>query len=295
VEAIKTPNTYLDTLNTMKFEYDPQSDPEYLRNAAALENQVAQMMVGRGGLYSSVASSALQSRMINLQAEYMNSKRAEFNEQRNFALNMAKFEADRMNQYFNQLMSVKQQSQSEQNQEFNQNMKMSEFEAQQALDQWNKDYKTAQFNADIYYKNQDLAMERERLEIQRANAIADAQIANEKANLATRAKNLTSMIALYTEERKKLDEAEARANETPPMLMNSYLSMLQKSEATLAQAEQRIKAEALEIGQYSQTLDMLNAIRQEPAPVKIGTQTAVSGTNASGDYNYISTTTPVYK
>ena len=46
--------------NGTSFNYDSSQDPEYKRQAANLENQIVQSMVGRGGLYSSVTQQEVQ-------------------------------------------------------------------------------------------------------------------------------------------------------------------------------------------------------------------------------------------
>ncbi len=102
------PNPYIEEVQNMKFEYDPSQDQDYQMTAASYENQIAQMMVGRGGLYSSVARSALQNSLINLQMEFRKQKYSEFLADRNFKLQMAQFVSAENARAFSQAMQMKE-------------------------------------------------------------------------------------------------------------------------------------------------------------------------------------------
>ena len=83
------PNEYLEQLRGMEFQYDPMSDPEYVRSSSQLENQIMQSMNARGGMWSSVAQATLQSSMIDLQLGFRAQRHTEFLEERQFTLQMA--------------------------------------------------------------------------------------------------------------------------------------------------------------------------------------------------------------
>jgi len=70
------------------FSWDPSKDQEYLNDAAIIENQVTQMMVGRGGLYSSVHQATLTTQLISLQVEMRKQKYDEYVADRNFKMNI---------------------------------------------------------------------------------------------------------------------------------------------------------------------------------------------------------------
>ena len=101
-----TGNPYFDQLMSMKFDYDPAKDPEYINGAKVLENQVAQMMVGRGGLYSSVNQAALSSKLIEFQIALRKQKYEQYVQDRSFTLQMANTLWSRQDAAFNQYMTV---------------------------------------------------------------------------------------------------------------------------------------------------------------------------------------------
>lgn len=109
--VMNAPNASADKLNNMApFEYNAMNDPSYLRDASAIENQIANIMVGRGGLYSSVANNAIQAGLMNLQVQKSAEKRQQYVEDRNFLMNMAQNELSEKNAKFNQLMALKQEN-----------------------------------------------------------------------------------------------------------------------------------------------------------------------------------------
>jgi hypothetical protein len=97
---------YFDKATQMEFSYNPAEDQEYLRAASQIEQQVTDMMVGRGGLYSSVAHSALQNRLMSLQVDYQKQAYEKYLEERNYNLQLASFMADREDTAFEQQMAV---------------------------------------------------------------------------------------------------------------------------------------------------------------------------------------------
>ncbi len=100
-------NPYIEQLNAMQFQYNPFEDEEYNQRAAQYEQQVTDMMVGRGGLYSSVAQNALQAGLISLQQQMMEQRYQEFLNDRNFTLQMAQFVSDENARMFDQFITNK--------------------------------------------------------------------------------------------------------------------------------------------------------------------------------------------
>lgn len=98
----------LEKLSAMKFEYDPEEDPEYQRSAAILENSVTQAMVGRGMMYSSVHQSAMASKMLDLQVALRKQRYDEYLQDRSFMTDMIKMQLDVASTAFNQQMSLLQ-------------------------------------------------------------------------------------------------------------------------------------------------------------------------------------------
>jgi len=93
--ATDTWQNYYKKATETQFQYNPAEDQEYLRAASVLEQQVTDMMVGRGGLYSSVAHAALQSRLMSLQVDYQKMAYEKFTEERDYNMKIASFLADR--------------------------------------------------------------------------------------------------------------------------------------------------------------------------------------------------------
>ena len=168
-DALNAPNKYMDTLETMKFEYDPQSDAEYQRDAAGLENQVAQMMVGRGGLYSSVASSALQSGLINLQLNKTAQKYEEFKAERDFTFQMAQAERQANTDNFNKIMAIKGSQLDEY--KFKAQQKQQELENQYKALEFKMRQEEIAYNRKIQEQNLQIQREKARVENETQKAV----------------------------------------------------------------------------------------------------------------------------
>jgi hypothetical protein len=128
----------------MKFEWNSATDPDYLQEASNLENQVAQMMVGRGGLYSSVYQSALQSRLTELQAVMRKEKYSEFLQERTWLMQQAEFYADREDAEFSKNMQMLNYQMDLENQKFNQQMARAELQIKRQNAQYQKELANAQ-------------------------------------------------------------------------------------------------------------------------------------------------------
>ena len=140
------PNEYLEQVRTMEFSYDPMADPEYVQSAAQLENQVTQMMVGRGGMYSSVGQSALQSSLVNMQIAFRGQRHNEFIDNRNFTLQMAQFEEQRRESQFNQSLQAASFELETMRDDFNRITKLADREADQLRVQWDQQMQVAEFD-----------------------------------------------------------------------------------------------------------------------------------------------------
>lgn len=122
--AIANVNAQMETIANTVFDYNPLADQSYLRDAANLENQIVQMMVGRGGMYSSVTQNAISSQMMSLQVDYLEQKRAEYIEDRNFKMSMAQ-------QNFENAMSVASAKNTQEQQALEQAWRELEFKVEQ--------------------------------------------------------------------------------------------------------------------------------------------------------------------
>lgn len=152
---------YFKKATETEFQYNPAEDQEYRMAASMIEQQVTDMMVGRGGLYSSVANSALSSRLMSLQVEYQKMAYERYIEDRNFNMQMASFLADREDT------------------------------------EWEKSFKMAQFQADQEQRKFDNQIKTAQLRISQANAAASRAAAQAKAQQAEAQNQLAMMQAEY--------------------------------------------------------------------------------------------------
>lgn len=149
-----------DQLNTMTPEWNPDADPDYQRDAAKLENKVTQMMVARGGLYSSVARAALQSGLTDLELGYRKQAYERFTSERTFVFQQLQFVAQRIDAEFEKAMAVKNYELAVQKEEFDQRMAIAQFKADQAA------------------KAASLSIQRAQLKASQENAAAQKQLAD---------------------------------------------------------------------------------------------------------------------
>ena len=150
---------YYKKATETEFNYNPAEDQEYKLAASVVEQQVTDMMVGRGGLYSSVAHSALQSRLMSLQVEYQKIAYEKFVEERDFNMQIAGFLANREDA------------------------------------EWEKNFKLAQFKADQEQRKFDNNIKTQQLRISQANAAANRAAAEARAKQAEAANKLSIMRA----------------------------------------------------------------------------------------------------
>lgn len=125
-------NQLYEQMNTMSPEWNADADPEYQRDAVQLENKVAQMMVARGGLYSSVARAALSSSMIDLELGYRKQAYERFINERDFVFKQLAFVSERIDAEFQKSMTLKNYELAVQKEQFDQQMAIAQFKAEQA-------------------------------------------------------------------------------------------------------------------------------------------------------------------
>ena len=168
---VPTPNPYIEELLSMKFEYDPFSDPEYLQRAAGYENQIAQMMVGRGGLWSSVKDSAVQSSLLTLQMDMTEQKYEQFLQDRNFKFQIAQFASDEENKNFNRWLQTQELSFNINKEEWDRYIQETELAFNIDKENWNR-----------FAWEQEMAFNKEKEAFDQALAIA-----NHNADMAAQA------------------------------------------------------------------------------------------------------------
>lgn len=140
-------NAYFDSLTGMSFSYDASTDPDYLRQSAALENQIAQAMIGRGGLYSSVKDMAVMSGLMGMMLDFENKAYEQFKGDRDWMLNMARFEQDRIDTAWTQNMQERTFAADRADTAWDQGFKVNQFNADRADTAWEQNFKITQYNA----------------------------------------------------------------------------------------------------------------------------------------------------
>lgn len=172
-----TENPYLQELTQMRFEYNPFEDPEYLQTASHIENQVAQAMVGRGGLYSSVAQSALSSKMISLQNDFRAQRHNEFIQNRTFTMQMAQFTYQMQQQEFENQFNIIRHQFDVQKEDFRQQLSIAEYNLAVQKEMFDQQFRQAQFQ----FQQEQAAYERQYRERQLALQAEQMRLANEMA------------------------------------------------------------------------------------------------------------------
>jgi len=191
----KTSDELFADLQNMKFTYDSSTDAEYRQEASRLENDVAQMMVGRGMLYSSVAQSALQSRLIASQINFRKQAYDNWLQERSFMFNIVQYQAGREDAAFQKDMSIKQYNAGREDAAFSKKMSLANYalaKDQQAFSQ--------------SMQRQQLSLQKASASYQRkANELATASAANRK-DLATRISVYSNDSGEYTRMKEKWEK-----------------------------------------------------------------------------------------
>lgn len=187
---------YFKKATETQFQYDPAQDQEYLRAASVLEQQVTDMMVGRGGLYSSVAHAALQSRLMSLQVDYQKMAYENFKEERDYNMKLAAFLADR------------------EDVQWDKDFKTMQFKASREDEEWNRSFKMAQFQADQEQRKFDNSIKTAQLRMQQANAAASRAAAQAKAQTAAKQTELAFMQVDAQARKLQLEDVVARIRES---------------------------------------------------------------------------------
>jgi hypothetical protein len=131
-------NEPYEKLKELKFVYDPATDAGYHQAMASAENAIIQAMIGRGGMYSSVAQSAVAAKLMDLTIDYEKMAYDKYIAERDYLMDLASFEEDRINTAWDQNFSEKQFGADERQRAFENEMaiKQHEFEVEQeAFDQ----------------------------------------------------------------------------------------------------------------------------------------------------------------
>ena len=252
---------YFDKAMNTQFAYDPATDNSYRQAASTLENQVTQMMVGRGGLYSSVAQSSLTSRLIDLQVTYQKTAYDNFKAEQDYYMKAASFVADRSDA------------------EFNKNMTIAKFQADMQQQKYENNFKEAQFR------------------VSQANASYSRQIAGAKASQAKAQSNLSMQMAQYQGLQNQYQKLASRwANDGVADYevakyfnvgvgadINNYQNRIYKKESELSASANSLSAMAQSIGDSEAYLYMLNGFQTE----KEADASSKASSKAEQDNDYV--------
>jgi len=200
----------LDQAASTKFDWQSATDPAYLQEASNLENQVASMMVGRGGLYSSVYQSALQSRLTELQISMRQQRYGEFIQERNWLMQQAEFIANREDTAYSQGMQALNYQAGREDSAFSKGIQTLEYEANRADTAFQQQYQMLNYQLEL--ENQKFNQWKQRAELSLAQAkfayskeqatLAQKVTANKVdiANLGTTYRQQSDLYSEYMEE-----------------------------------------------------------------------------------------------
>jgi hypothetical protein len=140
-------NVYFDQLKDNTFNYDPSTDQSYWKAAANAENAIIQSIIGRGGLYSSVAQSAVSAKLMDLSIEFEKVAYDKFTSERNHLFQMAQFEQQRLQNAWDQKFNERQFDAQQKANAWDQQFKERQFDDQQKAREWDQQFNERQFDA----------------------------------------------------------------------------------------------------------------------------------------------------
>lgn len=281
-------NQSLAQLNALTFEYDPSTDKDLAMQMANVENAIIQSMIGRGGLYSSVAQSAVSAKMMDLSIEYEKIAYDKYVSNRNWLMSMAQFEQDRLNTAWTQNFQTAQfNAQLEQNR-FENEMAAAQFQFQIEKEEFDRKMRIAAANraaASLALQKQQAALHAQQQQQQAAivNALYTNKIEQNKFN---------EYAAQWQKEGKASKEVAAYFSAYGIYAGASYndaisQKILTKKEKLIKQDAYKISSIASELGQAEIAVSYLDTYVQPSYAQVQGT----SELNSSLDMkaNYIST------
>lgn len=204
-QPVTTPDgkTYKDIfaeVQTEQFVYDSAADEGYRIAASNVENEVAQMMVGRGGLYSSVATNAVQSRLMSLQIDYRKNAYEQFLTERNFKMQMAQFLAGRDDQEYARYMDAVKFQANRDDEAFNRSMQIAKYEADRSDEEFKRGMQIAEYNMRLQQQQFTQAIQKQNLALSQAQFSYRKQIDSLEREIAGQREALNTGVATYQNE-----------------------------------------------------------------------------------------------
>lgn len=288
VGSFMSDNPYWEQLASMKFEYDPMKDPEYINGSAILENQISQMMVGRGGLYSSVQQAALSTKLIEFQVALRKQAFEQYTADRNFMMNMAKTVWERQAQIFSQTMQMKN---------YDLNVAQMQFDQKMSLAKFNADREDAMFSRQMQQASLNLQRENQRLA--QAKMMADAQNEAMASQLNSDIANVSIQQSTYERllDKWKNQEANTTADIVAFFGLPSYTvrysqagNYIAKKQSAIETQTKYVMQNAADLGQLDIIQAMLSQYVNEPVTYDVSKTVGDSGTSTT--YKYTTTEMP---
>jgi len=174
---VKEQNVYFDTLLNTKFDYNPATDSGYLQARATAENGIIQAIIGRGGIYSSVARNAVAAKLTDLAIEYEKVAYQKYTDERAYMFQLAQFEQDRINTAWTQNFQ-ENQFEAEQDQiRFTNALNLAEFQFKQEQEAFDQRMTVAaqQASAQRSYSSSGISSAKATLEAQELDIVARLQ------------------------------------------------------------------------------------------------------------------------
>ena len=252
-------NPYLEQLTQMQFQYSPFQDPEYLRRASDYEAQVAGMMVGRGGLWSSVSSAALRNGLLVMQQDMTKQKYEEFLQNRNFMFQMAQFQADENQRSFSNYMDVQQFQFAKDKEAFSQYAWQEEMNFSRSKEAFDQKMAIASYNLQAASLRFNQEMARQELAAAQEAAKYDALIKLAETDLAGAQKVvLTSQVAYEKDEKAYYSMlTKWRTSGTADKYVGNYFGVSPGSNISTPISMQKILDKASYLDQYKAELGIV--------------------------------------
>ena len=283
--AIDMSNIYLEQLNNMAFEYDPASDKDYLRAVAQTENAIIQSMVGRGGLYSSVAQSAVSVKLADLAIDYENMAYDKYVDERNFMFERAQFEQQRLAEAWSQNFQVAQFDATLQQRKFENEMAVAEFQFALEKEAYNRKRQAAadaRAAASAAFSREQAILKQQQQDKQNAIANAlmenqlDVQKFNEMQNQWAQDGKASAEVAEYF--------ADYGVYQGASINNSAMQTVIQQKERYLNNQAYEISEIAVDLGQAAIAVEYMDYYNQPAEIVIRGTNEANSSVEMQRNY-----------
>lgn len=303
-------NPYMDALTQQTFEYDIEADPDYRAAVAQAEQQVADMMGSRGMLFSSLTSSAFQSRVFELQSQFRSQAWDKYTADRQFNQQMAQMTYDQQNNDFSKNMQLINMQIQKEDTAWNQSFQLAQFDLARQKEVFDQEMAIANYNASREDAAWQKSYQQQQLSISRANASYQRQQAQAAAKLAEARATIETNVALVQTQQDGLSrtkEAWSTSSKGASQAVSDYyaglginvpvgtsysssqgVNAVSAAEKAVKQAVDYVKNQAVEYRQADVVQASINGFMGAPAA---DNSNAVFYDNYLTDISYIHTAT----